>query len=186
MAGTWCNERTLILGLKFGTVTAVFEGVPFELTTFRADCGIKDGRHPQSVSFVRDIVSDLSRRDFTVNAMAWSPEKGLVDPFGGREDITKRLIRCVGEPSLRFEEDALRILRSLRFMSRLGFRLDDETAKALRQNAFRLKTISRERIFSELSGIIQARAPGPPSTMALATPTMVPVPTVAARLVISA
>ena len=94
-------------GLKFGTVTAVFEGVPFELTTFRADCGIKDGRHPQSVSFVRDIVSDLSRRDFTVNAMAWSPEKGLVDPFGGREDITKRLIRCVGEPSLRFEEDAL-------------------------------------------------------------------------------
>lgn len=141
-------------GSEFGTVTAVFEGVPFELTTFRADCGIKDGRHPQSVSFVCDIASDLSRRDFTINAMAWNPEKGLVDPFGGREDIAKRLIRCVGEPSLRFEEDALRILRALRFMSRLGFQLDAETAKALRHNAFRLKTISRERIFSELSGII--------------------------------
>ena len=141
-------------GSEFGTVTAVFGGTPFELTAFRADCGIKDGRHPQSVRFVVDIASDLSRRDFTVNAMAWSPEKGLVDPFGGREDIEKRLIRCVGQPSLRFEEDALRILRALRFASRLGFRIDDETAKALRRNAFRLKSISRERVFSELSGII--------------------------------
>ncbi len=141
-------------GSVFGTVTAVVDGVPFELTTFRSDIGVSDGRHPNSVKLLRNINDDLARRDFTVNAIAWSKNSGLIDPFGGVNDINARLIRCVGTPSLRFREDALRILRALRFSSTLDFGIHEDTAKAIFQYAPTLSRISAERIYAELSKLI--------------------------------
>ncbi len=141
-------------GLSFGTVTAVLDGVPFELTTFRADIGINDGRHPKSVEYVTDIEKDLSRRDFTVNAMAWNPKSRLLDIFDGVGDIKRRVIRCVGDPYLRFEEDALRILRALRFASVLGFDIQKDTSDAIFDMAHRLSGISSERVFAEVSKLL--------------------------------
>lgn len=146
--------KVIDTGLRFGTVTAVLDGVPFELTTFRADIGINDGRHPSSVEYVADIETDLSRRDFTVNAMAWSPKNGLLDIFDGVGDIKRRVIRCVGDPYLRFEEDALRILRALRFASVLGFDIQKQTSDAIFEMAHRLSGISAERIFAEMSKLL--------------------------------
>lgn len=137
-------------GIKHGTVTAVLGSESYEITTFRADGDYDDCRHPRSVSFVRDIESDLARRDFTVNAMAYSPEKGFVDPFGGRADIRNRLIRAVGDPDKRFCEDALRIMRALRFSSTLGFDIEPQTQMALLSRCCLLENISRERIYTEL------------------------------------
>lgn len=136
-------------GMKHGTVTVLTNGMPLEITTFRTDGNYSDGRHPDSVSFTRSLTDDLSRRDFTVNAMAWSPEGGLVDPFGGREDLKNGILRCVGNPEDRFREDALRILRLCRFSSVLRMRpepADTETALRLRE---RLKMVSMERIYAE-------------------------------------
>jgi len=146
--------KVIDTGLSFGTVTAVLDGVPFELTTFRADIGINDGRHPSSVEYVTDIEKDLSRRDFTVNAMAWSPKSGLLDIFDGAGDIKRRVISCVGDPYLRFEEDALRILRALRFASVLGFDIQKQTSDAIFEMAHRLSGISAERIFAEMSKLL--------------------------------
>lgn len=142
-------------GLSFGTVTAVVDGVPFELTTFRSDIGINDGRHPESVKLLQDINGDLARRDFTVNAIAWSKKSGLIDLFGGINDINARLIRCVGTPALRFREDALRILRALRFSSVLDFDIHEDTSKAIFECAHTLSNISAERIYAELTKLVR-------------------------------
>ena len=121
------GEHVVETGLKHGTLTVVINHVPYEITTFRTDGSYTDHRHPDSVTFVKEVAGDLARRDFTVNAMAYSPRDGLVDLFGGREDLSRRIIRCVGVPKERFEEDALRILRALRFASVYNFSVDPET-----------------------------------------------------------
>lgn len=148
------NIKVVETGLKHGTVTAVIDKTPLEITTFRADGEYRDRRHPQSVEFVEDIEQDLKRRDFTVNAMAYNDERGLVDLFGGREDIENRIIRTVGEPDARFKEDALRIMRALRFSSVLGFEIEEKTKKSIFDNMYLLENISAERIFSELSKLL--------------------------------
>ena len=149
-------DRHMVLdGEKHGTVSPVIDGTLIEITTFRADGEYSDGRHPDAVSFSQDLRDDLSRRDFTVNAMAWSKRTGLVDLFGGAEDLKKGRLKAVGEPRQRFQEDALRILRGMRFASRLGFALDPETAEAMHALAPHLEHISRERIFTELTGVLQ-------------------------------
>ena len=120
-------------GLQHGTVTAVINRKPFEITTFRLDGAYSDHRRPDSVTFTDDLTADLSRRDFTVNAMAYHPAEGLMDPFGGAGDLRASILRCVGAPALRFEEDALRILRCLRFASTLNFSIQENTAKQVHQ-----------------------------------------------------
>lgn len=143
------DVKVIPTGIRHGTVTLVFEEGNVELTTFRTEGSYSDSRHPDSVDFVKDIKEDLARRDFTVNAMAFAPSKGIVDPFGGREDLAAGLLKCVGEPVKRFEEDALRVLRGLRFMAQKGFRADPETDKAIRSEYWRLGEISQERITAE-------------------------------------
>ena len=156
----FAGERVLETGLKHGTVTLLTEDGPVEITTFRADGDYSDGRRPDSVAFVSDLHEDLRRRDFTINAMAWSPLRGLRDDFGGRQDLAQGIIRCVGDPEERFAEDALRILRALRFAARLGFTVEADTARALRNLRERLKKVSMERIFTELKGILIAPGAG--------------------------
>lgn len=141
--------RVIKTGIAHGTVTVMKDGVPYEVTTYRIDGEYTDNRHPDSVKFTTDIKDDLSRRDFTVNAMAYSPRFGLTDAFGGREDLNRRIIRTVGDPHLRFSEDALRILRAIRFSSVLGFSVDAKTAECARTLAPRLKDVSAERIYTE-------------------------------------
>ena len=141
-------------GEKHGTVTPVIDHTPVEITSFRTESGYQDGRHPDAVSFSATLQDDLMRRDFTVNAMAWSPEEGLTDLFGGREDLERGVIRCVGDPAERFSEDALRILRGLRFASRLGFSVEEATAGAMHAQAEALRQISRERVCAELTGTL--------------------------------
>ena len=143
--------RTLDVGKKHGTITLVFESMNIEVTTYRIDGEYKDSRHPESVTFTDRIEDDLARRDFTINAIAYSPKRGFVDPFGGREDIEKRIIRCVGEPSKRFDEDALRIMRGIRFSARFGFEIEENTLCAMKEKRNLLLNISKERIHSELS-----------------------------------
>jgi len=144
------GEHVAETGLKHGTLTVIVGHVPYEITTFRTDGNYTDHRHPDSVSFVKDVAGDLSRRDFTVNAMAYSDRTGLVDLFGGQEDLARRVIRCVGVPRERFREDALRILRALRFASVFDFSLDPETEEALRALAPTLENVAAERIREEL------------------------------------
>ena len=141
-------------GLKHGTVTVMVNRTPVEVTTFRIDGAYTDNRHPDAVSFVSRVEEDLARRDFTINAMAYNPKRGLVDAFGGREDLAARSIRCVGEPDARFNEDGLRILRALRFAARYDFNIETETAHAVRRNRHLLANVSAERIFTELKGIL--------------------------------
>ncbi|MBS7361095.1 MAG: tRNA nucleotidyltransferase, partial [Oscillospiraceae bacterium] len=140
-------------GIRHGTLTAVI-GSPLEITTFRLDGEYEDNRHPKSVEFTSDLSADLARRDFTVNAMAYSPSQGLSDPFGGQEDLKNHIIRCVGEADRRFNEDALRILRGLRFASVLDFEIEDKTAESIHKNKVLLKNISVERISKELMRLI--------------------------------
>lgn len=123
------GSQALPTGLKHGTVTVKTEGGPVEVTTYRIDGAYQDHRRPESVTFTRSIDQDLARRDFTVNAMAWNPRGGLRDPWGGRADLEKKALRCVGDPDQRFQEDALRILRGLRFAAALGFSLEPGTAE---------------------------------------------------------
>jgi len=141
-------------GIKHGTVTVLVEHNPLEITTYRSEGGYGDGRHPDEVTFGCSLEEDLSRRDFTVNAMAYHPTRGLVDLYGGREDLARRVIRCVGEPTRRFGEDALRILRALRFSSVLDFDIDGETERALRATKDRIALVSVERITAELSRLL--------------------------------
>lgn len=146
--------RTIETGIKHGTVTVIVDGMGLEITTFRIEHGYSDNRHPDKVDFTDKVECDLSRRDFTVNAIAYSPVSGFADPFGGCDDIRKEIIRCVGDPDKRFGEDALRILRALRFASVLGFEIDPVTAESIHKNKHLLKNVSVERIFVELSKLL--------------------------------
>ena len=141
-------------GIKHGTVTVVIDHTPFEVTTYRAECEYSDSRHPDSVSFVTDIKEDLARRDFTMNAIAYSHYDGIIDPFNGSLDIQNKIIRTVGDPNQRFTEDALRILRALRFSSVLGFEIEENTRKAIFSLAEKLKLVSGERIYAEMKKLI--------------------------------
>lgn len=151
------NFRTVETGLKHGTLTVIADGEPYEITTFRRDGEYRDHRHPEQVEFVSDLQTDLSRRDFTVNAMAVHPEKGVVDFCGGIDDLNKKIIRCVGNPDLRFTEDALRIMRGVRFASTLGFSIAEETEKSILKNAHLLKEIAAERITVELKKTVTGK-----------------------------
>ena len=144
------SDKKVLSGLKHGTVGIIFSGRVYEVTAFREDGEYKDNRHPESVIFVEDIKGDLSRRDFTVNAMAFHPKEGYIDPFLGKNDLNDGIIRCVGEADKRFKEDGLRILRALRFSSQLGFKIEEQTSKAIFDNKHLLKNISSERILIEL------------------------------------
>ncbi len=152
--------RVFKTGLKHGTVTVRSRGRNVEVTTFRTDGAYSDNRHPDAVHFVSNIRDDLARRDFTINAMAYNDREGLVDVFGGQEDLEGRMIRCVGEPDVRFNEDGLRILRALRFSARFKFAIETETAYSIRRNRLLLENISAERIYKELQGILPAEGAG--------------------------
>lgn len=143
-------KKTVPTGIKHGTVTVIINGVPNEVTTYRTDGEYRDHRRPDSVIFVKSLREDLARRDFTVNAMAYNKRDGLKDFFGGKQDIQNRILRAVGEPERRFYEDALRILRLFRFSSVLGFNIEENTLKAALEYAPTLKSVSAERIYSEL------------------------------------
>jgi tRNA nucleotidyltransferase (CCA-adding enzyme) len=164
MAAVFSDMRTIPTGIAHGTLTVLSDSHPIEITTFRVDGGYSDGRHPDAVSFSRNLGDDLARRDFTVNALAWSQETGFVDLFGGIADLRSGVIRAVGEPSLRFTEDALRILRAFRFSARLGFSIEKETLCAAVRLKDRLALISAERIASELCGLLCAPHPAPSLT----------------------
>ena len=154
MKQVFAGERLIETGIRHGTVTVLLAGEPIEITAFRVDGAYQDGRHPSSVRFTKRVEDDLSRRDFTVNAMAYSPTRGLVDPFGGQADCERGLIRCVGKAKERFEEDALRILRALRFSARLGFPIEESTAAAIHEEKENLRRISRERVAAEMNGLL--------------------------------
>ena len=149
MQAVFAEYRTVETGLQHGTLMVLLDGMSLEITTYRVDGTYSDGRHPDGVSFTRALSEDLRRRDFTVNAMAYHPKTGLVDLYDGQADLAAAIIRCVGEPYRRFEEDALRILRALRFSSTLGFAMDDATAQALRALSSTLTKVSVERITTE-------------------------------------
>nr|WP_314767628.1 CCA tRNA nucleotidyltransferase [uncultured Lachnoanaerobaculum sp.] len=144
-------KKTFDTGIAHGTVTVLMDGVGYELTTYRIDGNYSDGRHPDSVSFSKNLSEDLCRRDFTVNAMAYSHNKGIVDLFGGRKDLQNGIIRAVGDAKKRFDEDALRMLRAVRFTAQLGFKIDDDTFEAIKEKAKLLSNVSKERIFVELN-----------------------------------
>lgn len=143
--------RTIDTGLKHGTVTVLRDHVGYEITTYRIDGEYEDGRHPREVAFTTNLREDLQRRDFTINAMAYSHETGIVDEFGGMEDLRQRLVRCVGDARERFTEDALRILRAVRFSAQLNFAIEEQTFKALHEIAPNLAHVSKERIQVELT-----------------------------------
>ena len=144
-------KKTFDTGIAHGTVTVLMDGVGYELTTYRIDGNYSDGRHPDSVSFSKSLSEDLCRRDFTINAMAYSNKKGIVDLFDGRKDLQNGIIRAVGDAKKRFDEDALRMLRAVRFTSQLGFKIDDDTFEAIKEKAKLLSNVSKERIFVELN-----------------------------------
>ena len=149
------GERKLVLaGKKHGTVGVVTDTGVVEITTFRMEGSYRDNRHPDWVRFVSDVESDLARRDFTVNAMAYSPSRGYADPFGGREDLKKGILRAVGNPELRFREDSLRILRGVRFAVRYGLTVDHATEKAMFSQAYLMDNLARERVFDEMCKLL--------------------------------
>lgn len=148
------DERVIKTGIKHGTLTVIIGGEPYEVTTYRVDGNYTDNRHPDSVTFTKELSGDLSRRDFTVNAIAYNDIDGYTDVFGGLRDIENKIIRAVGDPVVRFSEDALRILRALRFSATLGFKIEEETAKAIHTEKGRLKNVSAERVFTEWKKLI--------------------------------
>ena len=152
-AEIFSDLHVIMTGLKHGTVTVVVDRHPIEITTYRIDGDYKDSRHPEGVIFARSIDADLARRDFTVNAMAHSEKRGLIDLFGGKADLEAKLIRAVGEPERRFSEDALRIMRAFRFASKLGFDIEENTLAAAERCRDGLRNISTERKTAELEGI---------------------------------
>lgn len=154
MRAAFVGFHTIDTGVKHGTLTVMSGSEPVEVTTFRIDGKYSDGRHPDSVIFTRNLTEDLARRDFTVNAIAYSPLTGICDPFGGAEDLKRRVIRTVGSPERRFSEDYLRIMRGVRFASCLGFSIEEETAKAIHSMRHELDNVARERIFSELKKLL--------------------------------
>ncbi|MBQ6570048.1 MAG: CCA tRNA nucleotidyltransferase [Clostridia bacterium] len=152
--------KTVETGIKHGTVTVIIEGNPLEITTFRIDGDYSDNRRPDSVSFSSSVADDLARRDFTVNAIAYNPDEGYVDLYGGKEDIKNQIIRCVGEADKRFNEDSLRILRAMRFAASLDFKIEEKTLSAAHKNACLLENISVERIYTEFIKTVCAKSPG--------------------------
>ncbi len=153
-------RRTFDTGIEHGTITVLVDKEAFEVTTYRVDGEYEDSRHPREVVFTRSLKEDLLRRDFTINAMAYNEEEGLVDIFGGIEDLQRKIIRCVGNARERFGEDALRILRAVRFAAQLGFRIEDETMEGIRKLAPTLANISAERIQVELVKMLVSPNPG--------------------------
>lgn len=147
-------KRTIDTGIEHGTVTVMLEKCGYEVTTYRIDGEYEDGRHPKSVEFTTKLAEDLKRRDFTINAMAYNDQTGLVDLFDGMGDLERGIIRCVGEAEERFTEDALRMLRAVRFAAQLGFSIESKTMEAIRALAFGLSKISRERIQAELTKLL--------------------------------
>ena len=156
MTEIFSDFRVIPTGLKHGTVTVLSDGHPIEVTTHRVDGEYLDARRPEQVSFTRSLAEDLSRRDFTVNAMAWNPETGLVDLFDGQGDLKNGILRAVGDPATRFSEDALRILRLFRFSAQLDFDIDPETLRGAAKEAAGLARISAERIFAEMTRLLEA------------------------------
>lgn len=154
MKSVFADFHCIDTGIKHGTVTVVIDGEPLEITTFRLDGEYEDNRHPKSVTFTSNLGADLGRRDFTVNAMAYSKKTGTVDLFGGQNDLKNKILRCVGDPDRRFNEDALRILRALRFASALDFEIEEKTAQSLLKNCALLGNISEERIAKELLKLV--------------------------------
>ena len=144
----------VLTGKQHGTVTVVMDGEPVEITTFRTEGAYLDNRHPEWVKFVSTVEEDLARRDFTVNAMAYSPKRGFADPFGGRGDLEKKLLRAVGDPVQRFREDSLRILRGLRFAARFGLTVENATWDAMVSEKHLTDNLARERVFGELNGLL--------------------------------
>lgn len=149
--------RIIETGLKHGTVTVLIDDMPLEITTYRVDGTYSDFRHPEEVRFTRSLREDLARRDFTINALAYNPKRGLVDEFGGLEDIQNKTIRCVGDPGTRFTEDALRILRALRFSSTLGFTIEPDTAAAIHARRELISHVSEERVEKELVRMLEGQ-----------------------------
>ncbi len=154
VAALFADFRVIPTGMAHGTVTVVVDDLPLEITTYRTEGTYADHRRPDSVQFVPHIEEDLKRRDFTVNAMAWNPTTGLCDPYGGREDLQRRRLRCVGDAKVRFQEDALRILRALRFAATYGFAIEAPTAEALFASASLLREVAAERIQAEWNRLL--------------------------------
>ncbi len=154
MKEIFSDVRTVETGIKHGTLTVLLDGVPYEVTTYREDGEYIDHRHPEAVSFSDRIECDLSRRDFTMNSIAYNKKDGYTDLFSGMSDIENKLIRAVGNPGKRFDEDALRIMRAVRFAATLGFDIEKETARAATNKAGLLKSISGERIYAEWKKLI--------------------------------
>ena len=152
-------ERTIDTGIAHGTVTVMKNHIGYEVTTYRIDGEYEDGRHPKEVTFTSDLLEDLKRRDFTINAMAYNDRVGLVDAFGGREDIERKKIRCVGDARSRFSEDALRMMRAVRFAAQLGYEIEEETREAIRELSPNLEKISGERIQTELVKLLTSTHP---------------------------
>ena len=150
----FADRRLVLAGKKHGTIGVVTEAGVVEITTFRTEGDYRDNRHPEWVAFVPEIEQDLARRDFTVNAMAWSPTRGYADPFGGREDLKKKILRCVGDPEQRFREDSLRILRGVRFAVKYGLQVEEATLSAMFRLAPLMDSLARERVFEELCGLL--------------------------------
>lgn len=152
-------EHTIPTGLKHGTVTIILNKLPFEVTTFRIDGEYSDNRHPDEVLFTNSLKEDLSRRDFTINAMAYNDLSGITDPFNGREDLENHIVRCVGDPNKRFNEDALRMLRAIRFAGQLNFNIDKETFASIKLNSQLIAKVSVERIREEFCKILLCDKP---------------------------
>ncbi|MDO5418012.1 MAG: polynucleotide adenylyltransferase, partial [Lachnospiraceae bacterium] len=152
-------RRTIDTGIQHGTVTIMKNHVGYEVTTYRIDGEYEDGRHPKSVQFTSSLKEDLRRRDFTINAMAYSHETGIVDEFGGMEDLAAKTIRCVGNPMDRFTEDALRILRAIRFSAQLDFAIEQKTRDAIAVIAPNIAKVSKERIQVELTKLLLSDHP---------------------------
>lgn len=152
-------RRTIDTGIQHGTVTVMMDRTGYEVTTYRIDGEYEDGRHPKQVEFTSSLIEDLKRRDFTINAMAYSHETGIVDEFGGVEDLSAKTIRCVGDPMERFTEDALRILRAIRFSAQLDFTIEEQTWNAIRVIAPNIAKVSKERIQVELTKLLLSDHP---------------------------
>lgn len=145
------KEKLVLTGAKYGTVTVYLENIPIEITTYRVEKNYSDFRHPNDVIFTSNLLEDLKRRDFTIGAIAFDGNKNIIDPFNGQADLKKKIIRAVGDPNLRFQEDPLRILRAIRFCCQLGFSIEEDTKNAISENIILLNKISKERIQNEFN-----------------------------------
>ncbi len=154
MLAVFSDVRTIETGLRHGTLTVLYEHEPYEVTTYRTEGSYTDHRHPDGVHFTHRLSDDLCRRDFTVNAMCYHPTRGITDLYGGQHDLQARLIRCVGDAERRFSEDALRMLRALRFSAVLDFAIDDEASRVIHQNKHLLRAVSAERVYIEIKKLL--------------------------------